>query len=459
MLEASLLYRDQLSQSGQAAILLGQAAEIAPQDLGIARELAHLHSIAGRPALAVEQLGARARSSASSTRSAASCCCCAPRRSRRPATPKARSPISKRPSTLDAQRVAPQLEGVLEERRRAARSANDAERERAATLRLIDVLVSQQKISQSRKALSEWLARSGGDVAALRRSLELCEVDGDALGVAETAVRIVALCEGEEQLSACQLLVKTATRIERFDLALAGLETALRAQPDHLELRAALKEIYQQTGAFQELAQLLLEDATRVDTEPELASLLKQAGQYFLQAGQSAQALHTLRDALACAPSDTELLFLLADAYIDAGELSIADGLLGEWLPKLNGRPELYQHAMRKARLAEAAGDQKVQLAWLIDASKYEKDPHLVLTIANLAEALEDWDNAEKALRNVLLTKEDSPIGRSELYVRQARVWMFRGDNKRALMLARKAQKEEPDSAQVITLLQQLGAA
>ena len=219
------------------------------------------------------------------------------------------------------------------------------------------------------------------------------------------------------------------------------------------------RSVYQRTGAFQELAQLLLEDATRVDTEAELASLLKQAGQYFLQAGQSAQALHTLRDALACAPSDAELLFLLADAYIDAGELVIADGLLDEWLPKLNGRPELYQHALRKARLAEAGGDRKVQLAWLIDASKYEKDPNLVLTIANLAEALEDWDNAEKALRSVLLTKEDSPIGRSELYVRQARVWMFRGDNKRALMLARKAQKEEPDSAQVITLLQQLGAA
>ena len=82
-----------------------------------------------------------------------------------------------------------------------------------------------------------------------------------------------------------------------------------------------------------------------------------------------------------------------------------------------------------------------------------------MLAIADLAEALEDWDAAEKALRNVLLSREDSPIGRSELYVRQARVWMVRGDNKRALMLARKAQKEAPDSAQVITLLRQLGAA
>jgi hypothetical protein len=35
----------------------------------------------------------------------------------------------------------------------------------------------------------------------------------------------------------------------------------------------------------------------------------------------------------------------------------------------------------------------------------------------------------------------------------------MRGDNERALMLVRKAQKKESDSAQVITLLRQLGAA
>jgi tetratricopeptide (TPR) repeat protein len=349
---------------------------------------------------------------------------------------------------------------VLEERRRAARSSVDVERERAATLRLVEVLVSQRKIAQARKALSEWVARVGDDVAALQRTLELCQGEGDTLGVAEAALRMVALSEGDAQVAVCRQLVEAAAQIERFDLARTGLETALAVHSDRPELRAALRSVYEQTSAYHELAQLLLEDASRIDDESELARLLKQAGHYQLAGGQTVQALQTLRDALACAPNDSELIFLLVDAHIEAGELTVADALLDESLPKLNGRrPELYQHARRKARLAEATGERKVQLAWLTEASKYEKDPHLVLEIADLAEALEDWDAAEKALRNTLLTREDSPIGRSELYVRQARVWMVRGDNKRALILARKAQKEEPNSAEVITLLRQLGAA
>ena len=82
-----------------------------------------------------------------------------------------------------------------------------------------------------------------------------------------------------------------------------------------------------------------------------------------------------------------------------------------------------------------------------------------MVEIANLAESLEDWDVAEKALRNVVLLKGEELIGRSEIYLRQARIWMHRGDNKRALMFARKAQKEEPEDAQVVSLLEELGAA
>jgi hypothetical protein len=59
----------------------------------------------------------------------------------------------------------------------------------------------------------------------------------------------------------------------------------------------------------------------------------------------------------------------------------------------------------------------------------------------------------------VLLAKGELPIARSDLYVRQARIWIVRGDDKRALMLVRKAQKEEPVSLEVGTLLRRLGAA
>jgi tetratricopeptide (TPR) repeat protein len=231
-------------------------------------------------------------------------------------------------------------------------------------------------------------------------------------------------------------------------------------QPEQAEFRAALRDIYARTSAHQELAAMLLEDASRAEQPAEMTALLKQAGECLMAASDAPQAIAVLRDALAIAPDDVELTFLLVDAFTEAGEIAAADGLLDGVLPSLGGRrPELSQHARRKARLAHAAGDRSTQLAWLVEAGKYDKTGALTIEIANLAEALEDWDTAEKALRHLLLTKDDVAIGRSEVYVRQARIWMARGDSKRALMLARKAQKEEPESAQVIMLLEQLGAA
>jgi tetratricopeptide (TPR) repeat protein len=458
-LEAAVLYRDQLSQPAQAVALLGRAAELAPSDVEIASELAALHLALDMPDEAIEQLG---RALENCTGDA-----------RRSALLRMRAGALQAQGELDAAladleqafelepaAVAPELESFLEERRRAARSAADVARERSATMRLSDVLIAQEKLTPARKALSEWIARERDDREALQRLVDLCAIEGDTLGIAETAARLCAVSEGEMQGNACRTLTDAALQIGRFDLARSGLEAVLREQPEHAEFRAALRDIYARTGANHELARLLLDDAGRADQPGEATALLKQAGECLLAADDAPQAISVLREALAVAPDDAELTFLLVDAFTAAGEIAAADGVLDGLLPSLGGRrPELSQHARRKARLAQAAGDRTTQLAWLVEAGKYDKSGALTIEIANLAESLEDWDTAEKALRNLLLAKEDVAIGRCEVYVRQARIWMARGDSKRALMLARKAQKEEPESAQVIMLLQQLGAA
>jgi tetratricopeptide (TPR) repeat protein len=219
--------------------------------------------------------------------------------------------------------------------------------------------------------------------------------------------------------------------------------------------------VYERSNALAELATLLLQDAAQEERAPERVGLLKQAGQHFLAALQTDTAIETLQEARGLDPNDAELLFLLADAYTDAAQLQAADALLDEALPKLEGRRgELALHARRKARLSAQTGDRQKQLGWLVEASKHDKqDGPLQVEVAILAEELQDWDTAERALRTISLMKGESPLPRCELFVRQARIWIVRGDSKRALMFARKAQKEEPDSAQVVVLLQQLGAA
>ena len=459
LLAASALYRERLSQPAEAVLLLERAAEIRPSDLGIARELAMLHSAQGRPADAVEQLG---RALAVASEPVERCDLLRLRAEALRALGDTNASLAdlEEAFRLSPEAVAPQLEAALEELRRGARSASESDQERELSLRLVDVLCFRGKPAQARKALSEWVARAPDDVAALQRLLKLCEAEGDALGITETAARIVGLSQGPEQQQACAILIETATRIVRFDLARAGLEVALELQPNQPELRTALKEIYERSGALHELAEMILQDAASAADENELAALLKQAAHHLIAANQPAQAIQTLRDALSCTPNDAELTFMLVDAYADVGDTAAADALLDELLPMLAGkRAELGQHARRKVRLADASADAQTKLAWLVEASKYDKDVQLLVDIANLAESLQDWDVAEKALRNVVLLKGEDLLGRSEIYLRQARIWMHRGDNKRALMFARKAQREEPEAAEVVSLLQQLGAA
>jgi len=459
--EAAALYRGQLSQAEEAAVLLGRAAEAAPEDVGIAFELADICAVIGRPADAIDHCSRgidRCKdpvARAGLLRLRAQC---------RGSVDDGEGALADLEAAFEssAEESAEALESALEERRRAAANAGDQDSERRHTLRLIEVLQMQHKMEQAKKALSEWVARATDDGDALQLMLQLCAADQDHLGVADVAGRLVLLTQGQEQLAAARTLAEASIAGGRPEAARAGLEFAYTAQPGVVELRDALKKIYEGAGAFAEVAQLVLDEAQQIDDPEEQAALLKQGGQMLLSAGETARALETLRGAMVATPDDMELHLLLTDGYIDAGELETANAVVDQAMAVLEGKRtvEVGHFCRRKARLAAAFNDRQTQLAWLVEATKYDKnDGYLAAEIADLAEELQDWDAAEKALRTISLLKTECPIGRSESFVRQARIWLLRGDQKRALMWARRAQKEEPESEQVVSLLEQLGAA
>jgi tetratricopeptide (TPR) repeat protein len=141
------------------------------------------------------------------------------------------------------------------------------------------------------------------------------------------------------------------------------------------------------------------------------------------------------------------------------GELDEAAAALDRAIEATGGRrsPELSALLHRKARIAGARGDHPAQLDLLQQAFATDKgNGQAAAELADLAEALEDWDLAVKVLRTITVLDE-CPISRTEAFLRQAKIAYRRGDRQRAVLWARKARQEEADNEEVAQFLAELG--
>ena len=136
------------------------------------------------------------------------------------------------------------------------------------------------------------------------------------------------------------------------------------------------------------------------------------------------------------------------------------DELLDENITAGRGRrtPQISMFFHRKARVAEAQGDRQKQLNFLQEAHTCAKKNGVVAAaLADLAEQLEQWELAAKTLRTITLIDTNCPVSRPQAFARQARIAMRQGDEKNAKIWARRARREDPESAEITALLQELG--
>ena len=141
------------------------------------------------------------------------------------------------------------------------------------------------------------------------------------------------------------------------------------------------------------------------------------------------------------------------------GDIAEADSALDAAIAEIKGRrsPELAMLYHRKARVAGAQGDTETQLAVLQQAFAVDKNNgEVAAELADLAEAVEQWDLAIRVLRTIALIDADCPISRVQAFLRQAVIFYRRGDPKRAELWALKARHEAPDDPEVEHLLSEL---
>ena len=111
----------------------------------------------------------------------------------------------------------------------------------------------------------------------------------------------------------------------------------------------------------------------------------------------------------------------------------------------------------RKAELARTQGDPARAIELFKEAHNCnKKNGEAAAALANLAEELEDWDLATKTLRTISLLDTECPISRGEAFLRQGKIAYRMGDQKGALMWARRAKREEPSSTEIDRFIEEI---
>lgn len=359
----------------------------------------------------------------------------------------------------DPQNLGPALIDALDAQRVAAAADDNPELERDTTLRIGALATAHDDLERAEETLNDWVDRNRKDAEALRMLRDLVAMREDWASAAKLNARLVAVETGDAQVDAALRLADACARQGAPGEARPGLEHARRKQPDNRAIRDALRDIYEGSGAHKELAKILVQEADESDDPDVRLPLLRHVAELFLSDGDAEGAAAVLAQVLELAPGDTAASVTLADAHMAQGSLDEAAAILegaAAALPSQRGaEPALvYQ---RLARVSGSQGDTAKQLELLLQAFASDKqNGDIAAELADLAEVLEEWDTAVRALRTITMIEGPCPVSRPQAFLRQAQIALHRGDRQRAVLWARKAKHEGPDDPDVDQFLAQL---
>jgi tetratricopeptide (TPR) repeat protein len=361
--------------------------------------------------------------------------------------------------TIDAETVLPHLLTGLETQRTQATESGDDEGRRSATLRLAELLQGTEQTEKALELLQEWVVHQPDDQQALVSLRDLALKTENPEGIITACFRLVFVQQGPKQVEAAVTLAETAFQNERPTDALKPLEHAYAAQPDNPQIKTHLRTVYEQSGAHRQLADMLMTDADATADEEEKYGLLKRAAELYLHSlNDPATAIGPVTQLKEMRPDDLQITLLLVDVLIAANELDKASEILQ---PAIEAHkrpsPELGALLLRLARVAGASGNSADQMKWLKKAfSVARKSGEVAVEVARVAEEIEDYDLALKALRTISLGKKEAPISRAEAFLWEAKIEVTRGNRAKALLQLKKALKEDPEMSEAQQLKEEL---
>lgn len=339
-------------------------------------------------------------------------------------------------------------------------------------LRLAEVAAQSGDPDSARVVVDEVLRRDPRSVVALLTLARIEERSGRLAEAADVYAHVAGIAEGAELTSCALRLQDLARRIGRPEVARGALERAAGASPGDTKLRAALRSVYEDSGAIGELADMLIEEAranddesARYDTLLEAARLLLYGtGDASLGPAMAERSIAVLEEAAPMRPDDPDVILLLCDAFGAAGRIDDARARLAQVIGGYRGKrsKELGQAYYTLYRVEARDGNLTEAMAALSKA--FDNQPQnggIALELGQLALDLDDQDVAQRAFRAVTLMKVDGSSGvttqdRALAYFQLGSLAVRQGDNRRAKLMLDKSLAEDPSLAEARELLARL---
>jgi tetratricopeptide (TPR) repeat protein len=357
------------------------------------------------------------------------------------------------------QSTEPLLNGLERLRTRAERDS-DLPTERSATLKLSQLLTQHGDFERGRGLIVNWIERDPRDAEPLYMLCDLDESIEHWDGVAAAATRLAYVTEGESQVTAAMRASDACSKAGRPGEAVPVLEMVHQAQPQIVDLRDKLREVYEAAGEFRQLAGILTADADHGHDDEARYTNYKRAAELLLYQLEDAVAAQVpAAKALELQPDDHGALMLNIDVLITSGQLEDAGRTLEAAIAAQKKRtPELAQQQQRMGRVCAMMGDKEGQLNWLKKAFDVDrKNAEVAAELAQLATELGDYELALKPLRAITLMDNPSPVTRPMALLWEAKIEHARGNRAKAELWAKKALREDPQFADAQQFLDELG--
>ncbi len=276
-------------------------------------------------------------------------------------------------------------------------------------LREVSLLEQLGALEEARRLLEELDAQNPNQLPVLGAKARLAATSGDLAGAVDAYVGLAEVVEGDELIPLVIELGHACEQLGTPERARAALERALNIDPNHLELRHRLADIYRSLGAKRELSGLMLDDARQIeDASLRQVQLLEIASLLAGPDGDPVRAEAVLDEARQLGPENLDIVILLARARSKSGRAEEAMELLNEVVAAQRGR-----RSRMLARVYQEQSRIQLEEGFLTDAFEYLmkaaeidiRNGSLAMQLGRLALELEEHDAAQKAFGRATMMK------------------------------------------------------
>ncbi len=340
-----------------------------------------------------------------------------------------------------------------------AADAAEATVQKPLRRRAAELYAGANRIDEAHAQLEVLLSLDDSDKDTLWAMATLEEKASRFDTASDTYVRLVELESGDRLVEAALHLADASASAQNPGYAREGLEKARAVSPTDDRVLEKLVAVYAAVGAHRELAELRLAEARKATDPARRFEMLTAAGTTLLEHDPEGAAA-SLEEARTIKPADMECAGLLADAYIAGRRFDDARTMLQAVISAQKNRRsrELGQIYLRLGRLESALDNPKAAMQMFGTALDMDGQNGIVASeLAHVALAQGELEMATRALRAITMIRTAAPISKGIAYERLGEIAMHQGDNKRAIMLLKRAIDEDSELEHARELLTQLG--